>query len=84
MDKQELINNLFATWDPIAVKRFGRSFIFDEYKSYANEVLIIPNAELKNYLIKIYTDMVQEPDSNDLIVINTIEELIRMIKGPNK
>ena len=84
MNKQELINNLLAIWDPIAVRRFGRGFTFDEYKGYVKELLEVKNEELKNYLIKIFQDMVNDPDEYDLISIDTIANLIILIKNQNE
>lgn len=78
--KFDLINNLFAIWDPIGMRRFGLSWPFDEYKSYAKEVLLIPNVEITKYLVEIYRDMVNDPDEFTLRNIGALAEIIEMIK----
>ena len=80
MEKEKLINNLFALWDPLGVKKIARGIEYGEYNKYAIEVLKVKEYLVKDYLIEIYTDMVDDPDKSALIEIETMVELILLIR----
>lgn len=73
------INNLFALWDPIGVKRIEPGMQFDEYISYANKVATLKTTEIENYLIEIYTDMVDSPNQIQMQEIQIMSDLISTI-----
>ncbi|MEO5572287.1 MAG: hypothetical protein ABIT08_16040 [Bacteroidia bacterium] len=79
MTIDQKINDLFALWDPLGTKKIEPGMQYDEYKIYSDKIATNKVLDIKNYLIEIFTDMVDNPNKFQMREIETMEFLINKI-----
>lgn len=79
MTIEQKINNLFAIWDPLGVKRIEPGMQYDEYKTYSKIIVSMKSIDIESYLIEIFTDMVDCPNLFQIQEIKTMNYLINLI-----